>query len=85
MRPGQCVETEVEMASTRAERFRIRAFCEISLPGGFGGTAVRKAAMLLEPLAPGGQQPALRIGASCRICPARGCAARRETSILGAA
>lgn len=82
-RPFQPVEGELEMAGRNGERFAVRAFAEVWHPGGFAGVAVRQAGMLLAPLPPGRAAPALRVGATCRICPESACPARREASILG--
>ncbi|MBL8563997.1 MAG: helix-turn-helix domain-containing protein [Gemmobacter sp.] len=82
-RPGQPLATSIEVAGRRGERFAVRAWGEARHPGGFEGVEVRQAAMLLTPLPPVAPAPALRVGASCRICPEQACPARREASILG--
>lgn len=81
-RPMTPVTALVETPEGR--RFRVLAYAESSLPGGFGGPELREAAMLILPLetkaAPGAA--ALRLGPTCRICPRGACPARREPSIL---
>lgn len=81
-RPAQPITTEIVLAGRRGERFAVHAWAEARHPGGFTGPEVRQAGMLLTPMLPGAA-PALRVGASCRICPEAACPARREASILG--
>jgi hypothetical protein len=84
-RPMQPVEARLETLGAGGRRFLVRAFCEIRLTGGFTGPELRQAAMLILPEPPGSPLPPpdLKVGASCRICPAVACPARREPSILG--
>ena len=87
-RPFQPLTTTIEMAGRRSERFAVLAWAELTHPQGFGGAELRQAAMMLTPVPPGAPAPAgrvgaLRVGASCRICPETTCPARREASILG--
>jgi hypothetical protein len=84
-RPMQPVEARLETLGAGGRRFLVRAFCEIRLIGGFTGPELRQAAMLILPEPPGSPLPPpdLKVGASCRICPAVACPARREPSILG--
>lgn len=80
--PMRPVAARVQVAGRGGRRFTVRAFCEPRWPGGFGGPELREAAMLIQPETAPGPGPALLVGSSCRICPAPGCPARREVSIL---
>ncbi|MEI4233366.1 helix-turn-helix domain-containing protein [Roseovarius sp. D22-M7] len=51
-------------------------------PAGFGRPALTRMHMLLLPDIPGDPGEVLELGVSCRICPLRDCAARREPSII---
>lgn len=84
-RPMQPVEARLETLGAGGRRFLVRAFCETRLTEGFTGPELRQAAMLILPEPPGSPlpPPGLQVGASCRICPAAACPARREPSILG--
>lgn len=81
-RPFQPITAELVMAGRNGDRFAARAFAESAFPDGFAGVEVRQAGMLLTPLAGIASIAALRVGATCRICPEGGCPARREPSIL---
>lgn len=83
-RPATPVEAVIETPGPQGRRFRARAWCQPRHPQGFRGPELREAAMLIlpEPPAGYGAPPALAVGATCRICPREGCAARREPSIL---
>ena len=87
-RPMQPIEALVEWgaSSPTAPRYVLRAYGEASHPQGFAGPQLRRAMMLILP-APETvpQAPALGVGATCRICPREGCAARREPSIMASA
>jgi predicted transcriptional regulator len=76
-RPMVPIEQIVE--TPNGDRFLIRAFCQPSYPEGFAGPELRQAVMLILPATTG---PARLIGATCRICPRKDCAARREPAIL---
>ncbi|MGQ0564542.1 MAG: short-chain fatty acyl-CoA regulator family protein [Gemmobacter sp.] len=80
-RPGTPVAALGEMPGPVPRRYALRAWCEATWPGGFGGPEVRRAGMLIA-AAPEGAGAALALGGSCRICPRAGCPARREPSIL---
>ncbi len=80
-RPMSAVAVIVEAPGRPAQRFGVRAFCQVTHPAGFGGVELREAAMLIWPDA-GGVGPAVEIGSTCRICPRVLCPARREPSIL---
>jgi len=83
---GRPVTATLVQAGGAAERFRSWAIAETRHPGGYGAVPVTEATMLVLPVAGGARAdaPALTVGASCRVCPAADCAARRELSILGA-
>ena len=80
-RPMSAVSALVEMAGRVPQRFGVRAFCQVTQAGEFGGMELREAAMLIWPEA-GGDATALAVGSTCRVCARGGCAARREPSIL---
>ncbi len=84
-RPMQPVEAVVEFgaAGQAAPRFLLRAFGEASYPAGFGGPELRSAMMLITAPPANAAAPSYGIGSTCRICPRKGCTARREPSILG--
>ena len=83
-RPMVPIRAAIEMAGRLPARFEARAFAETRYPAGFDGPPVTEALMLILP-ARGPRSGAERVvGASCRICPRSGCAARREPSITGA-
>jgi transcriptional regulator with XRE-family HTH domain len=81
-RPMRPVAAVVEVPGFSKVQFRVRAFCAVEYPTGFGGPEVRDAAMLIAPHAAVGAEPALPVGTSCRICPRPECPARRERSIV---
>jgi transcriptional regulator with XRE-family HTH domain len=81
-RPETPVAAVVEMAGRIPRRFRVLAWCRLHHPGGFAGTEVAEAAMLILPTEGPGQDPVVPVGTSCRICPRAACVARREPSIL---
>jgi predicted transcriptional regulator/transcriptional regulator with XRE-family HTH domain len=80
--PLRPVEARLQVAGQRGRRFRLRAFCQPSWPGGFGGPELREAAMLIEHDLSPATGPLPEVGSTCRICPASACPARRESSIL---
>ena len=83
---GRPVSAILAQAGSAAGTFHGWAIAETRHPGGYGAVPVTEATMLVLPVAGGsaGDLPVLTVGASCRVCPAEGCAARRELSILGA-
>ena len=87
-RPMQPIEVLAEWGGggPNAPRFVLRAFGEATHPQGFSGPQLRRAMMLILP-APDSMASlaALGVGATCRICPREGCAARREPSIMASA
>lgn len=82
-RPMSPVREIVELAGRTPHRFLSYAICQPAQLARFDGPQVLEAAMLVLP-APldTGAQPVLDAGTSCRICPRKGCVARREPSIL---
>ncbi|MBL3571429.1 XRE family transcriptional regulator [Rhodovulum sp. BSW8] len=83
-RPMAPVRAVVELGGATPQRFLTYAICQPVLAAGFDGPQVLEAAMLILPegtvaLPRMAAQP---VGTSCRICPRRGCVARREPSIL---
>lgn len=82
-RPGAPVVAVGELPGPVPRRFLLRAFGEWHWPEGFGGPELRRAGMLISPVAqvPAGMVP-VPMGGSCRICPRTSCPARREPSIL---
>ncbi|MFV0335884.1 MAG: short-chain fatty acyl-CoA regulator family protein [Tropicimonas sp.] len=87
-RPMVPLRRGVEMAGRAPRAFVTCAICEPAQPAGFDGPPINHAAMLILPeelvrVEPAGKPVA--IGASCRICPRVGCAARREPSIMAEA
>ena len=80
-RPMSAVSAVVETAGHVAQRFGVRAFCQVTQAGEFGGVELREAAMLIWPQA-GQTGDALGVGSTCRICARHACVARREPSIL---
>lgn len=83
--PGRPLAIDLLPAASSGDRFAAWAIAETGYPGGLGGVAVTEATMLVMPVAGTHRSgPALTVGASCRVCPAESCAARRELSILGA-
>ena len=91
--PGRPLARRVEMAGRLPHRFMTYSVCEQIVPAQFDAPLIVEATMLIVPaseqphpaaLGPGhGADTAGRpVGTSCRICPRRICAARREPSIL---
>jgi predicted transcriptional regulator len=78
------VPIEQVVETPNADRFLIRAFCQPRYPEGFAGPELREAVMLILPVpnSPAPIGPVRAIGATCRICPRKDCAARREPAIL---
>lgn len=85
-RPMAAVTAVVEMAGRVPQRFEVRAFCQVTQAGGFGGVELREAAMLIWPQVSGygsaGRVVAVPVGSTCRVCARAPCVARREPSIL---
>ncbi|MDQ2066771.1 short-chain fatty acyl-CoA regulator family protein [Xinfangfangia sp. CPCC 101601] len=80
-RPMQPVQAQVETPGPSGARFKVLAYCQPALAGGFGGPELREAAMLILPVTGTEAGPALGVGSTCRICPRADCPARREPSI----
>ena len=71
-----------QLGRTQAQ-FDAYATTEIAKAQSYNSPAPARAVMLLLPVAAGRLAPSPRaVGATCRICPHEGCAARREPSIL---
>ena len=86
-RPMSPVRTRIEQAGRRARRFLAYAISQPAHPAGFDGPVVFEASMMVLP-DEGPERdkgPVEPIGTSCRICSRKGCAARREPSILAEA
>ena len=79
-RPGSPVSATIAMPGPPAASFRAEAICHARPPIAFEGPPVWEALMLIRPLPAEAQ--ARPVGPTCRICPRRGCPARREPSIL---
>ena len=84
LRPGVPIRAVIELPDTPPRRFLSFAIAELAHPGGFDGPATVEASMLILPLA-SPDAAAQPVGTSCRVCPRRACAARREPSILAPA
>ena len=88
VQPERPLRAQVEFAGRPPARFVAHAIAGARDPLRFEPPVVWEAAMLLTPASAlgetGGEEPALALGSSCRICPRAGCAARREPSIIGA-
>ncbi|MBT8455624.1 MAG: DUF2083 domain-containing protein [Rhodobacteraceae bacterium] len=83
-RPMSPVRQVVEQPGRTPRRFLTYAISQPAHPQGFDGPTVFEASMLILPddrVAIPGERP-VPVGTSCRICPRRSCAARREPSIL---
>lgn len=83
--PGVPIRRAVHQQGRAARDSDCFAISWVAEPPSFDSDPVLRAAMLILPGDPieAGQSPSTRpVGASCRICTRRGCAARREPSIL---
>lgn len=83
-RPAQPLRAVIE--TPERTRFLAHAICLPAGPSSFDAPRIVEAAMLIQhagPEAAGSARPEMRpVGMSCRVCPRRRCAARREPSIL---
>ncbi|MFQ6549790.1 short-chain fatty acyl-CoA regulator family protein [Aestuariibius sp. 2305UL40-4] len=80
-RVGQPVRGELAMPDVPPSRFSAYAIAEIRGTPSFDDPPVIEATMLLLGDAP--ERPdALEVGSSCRVCPRKGCPARREAALL---
>ena len=70
------------MPGGQAPRLLAYAVAEPQAPPGFGAPPLLEAVMLVLSDPPATLTPALAAGVTCRVCPRRGCPARREPSIL---
>ena len=80
-RPGQPIEARLHLAGPQPAEVEAIAWASIAHPLGFANPPVLRGYMLLLPL-PAGGRPLWRIGTSCRLCPRRGCSARREAALV---
>ena len=83
-RPMQPLRAIVETVGRTAGRFATYAVAKPLTSASYVATPVLEATMLIVPdgLVDMLSEPALPVGTSCRICPRKDCAARREASIL---
>ncbi|MDR5652309.1 helix-turn-helix domain-containing protein [Ruixingdingia sedimenti] len=84
--PALPIRRRVDVAGRLGARFLALAWCQPVYPEGFDGAPVMRAYMLILPdTGPEGAAggPVTPVGVSCRICPRRDCAARREPAIMG--
>ncbi|MEL6644132.1 MAG: short-chain fatty acyl-CoA regulator family protein [Pseudomonadota bacterium] len=83
-RPMSPVRAVIEQPGRTQRRFLTYAISQPAHPAGFDGPTVFEASMLMLPaeLVTMPEDTPIPIGTSCRICPRRSCAARREPSIL---
>jgi transcriptional regulator with XRE-family HTH domain len=82
-RPSQPIAAVVEMPGLTRQHFYVRAYCSVTYPEGFGGPALRNAAMLIaKHQVVRTDEAFVPVGSSCRICARNGCVARREPSII---
>ncbi len=85
--PGMVLRQRLLQPERDARPVLALTAAEQALPGGFNMPPLMRAYMLLLPDPDAGAGPAeagvpVPVGTSCRICPRRDCAARREPSIL---
>lgn len=84
-RPMQPRRRIVSVTGREEAVFSAWAISEPRYPGGFEGPSVIEAWMLIAPRQGGAEgETTIGVGISCRICAQRGCAARREPSLVGA-
>ncbi|AZQ67425.1 XRE family transcriptional regulator [Silicimonas algicola] len=82
-RPMALIRERVAVSGRNEGVFDAEAISDIAYPVGFDGPAVVEAWMLLRARLPGDDAgPALKVGASCRICAVPDCPARREPSVF---
>ncbi len=77
-RPGQPLAARIETPD--GARWLAQAIAAPVAPAGFDAPPVLRATMLVTRA--DGPDPAVPVGATCRLCPRRGCVARRVPSIL---
>ncbi len=82
-RPMAPIRERLAVTGREEGVFDAEAISDIAYPAGFDGPAVVEAWMLLRVRLPGDDAgPALKVGASCRICSVSDCPARREPSVF---
>ncbi len=79
-RPHTPIRQVVEQVGQLTPRFTCYAVAHKAYPGGFDSVPVVTAAMLILPH--DSEASGYPVGTSCRICPRRACAARREPAIV---
>lgn len=87
VQPGRAIRAHLETTGRPARRFLAFALASPRGPARFSGAQAWEGLMLLTPATPlalgqGASPPPDPVGASCRVCPREGCAARREPSIV---
>ena len=82
--PYRPIQRRVEQAGRNTASFDCMAMAQAVGPPRFDRDPLYHATMLIVPVAKSdvSSVPALRVGSTCRVCPSRGCSARREPSIL---
>ena len=81
--PGMVVHERVQQLGRTPAPFDLFATCEAQGTPSYNRLPLVQAVMLILPGTEGASIAALRdVGPTCRICPRKGCAARREPSIL---
>lgn len=81
-RPGRPVRAVAELPDRGAPRLLCTAIAEPVGQAGYGSEPLYEAIMLLRLDVPGDMATDVALGKSCRICPRRGCPARREPSLI---
>lgn len=79
--PGLVQKTRVFQTGRGQAQFDAVATCEVQAAPDYNTPPLSQSVMLLLPV-PADRTPAAPVGATCRICPAEDCRARREPSIL---
>lgn len=81
-RPGVPVSRVAQGGGRDPRRFTLVAFAELSYPDGLDAPPVATSHMLIAPLQQRHDAPALTVGATCRVCAAAECPARREAPLV---
>ena len=80
--PQAPVRALVRQVGRDAQVAEAYAVSEEVRPAGFADPALRRAHMLILPVAAAPRDAVREVGVTCRICPLADCAARREPSIM---
>ncbi|WP_334061255.1 short-chain fatty acyl-CoA regulator family protein [Limimaricola cinnabarinus] len=81
--PGRPLRATAKLPGARAEGVSCYAVASIAAPAGWNAAPRIEAVMLMLPQEGGAHDlPERAVGPGCRLCPRRGCAARREPSLL---